>query len=75
MTIFDVHYSDYDGMTFYSTSYGLNAMGIPFSGSGLGIVLLSPLLDIDFGQRGTDLCVFITDITTGRQLSWFKVKR
>lgn len=71
----DDDYSDYDGMTFNSTSQGLNAMGIPFSGSGLGIVLLSPMLDIDFRQCGTDLCVFITDNSTGRQLSWFKVKR
>ena len=71
----DYDYSDYDGMTFSSTSQGLNTMGIPFSGSGSSILLLSPMLDINFSQCGTDLCVFITDKSTGRQLSWFKVKR
>lgn len=71
----DDDYSDYDGMIFNNTSQGLNAMGIPFSGSGLEILLLTPMLDIDFSQCGTDLCVFITDKSTGRQLSWFKVKR
>ena len=49
-------------------------MGISYSGGGLGIVLLSPMLDIRFSQCGTDLCVFITN-SKGRQLSWFKVKQ
>lgn len=71
----DDDYSDYDGMTFKNTSQGLNAMGVPFSGSGLDIVLLSPMLDISFSQCGTDLCVFITYNSTGKQLSWFKVKQ
>ena len=71
----DEDYSDYDGLTFKSTAQGLNAMGIPFSGSGLGIVLLNPMFDIDFEQRGTDFCVFITDSSTGSQVSWFKVKK
>lgn len=67
-------YSDYDGKTFDNTSQGLDAMGISYSGGGLGIVLLSPMLDIRFSQCGTDLCVFITN-SKGRQLSWFKVKQ
>ncbi len=54
----DNDYIDYDGRTFNSTSQGLNEMGIPFSGSGLGIVLLSSMLDINFSQCGTDLCVY-----------------
>lgn len=70
----DDDYSEYDGMTFNSTAQGLNTMGIPFSGSGLGIVLLSPMLDISFSQCGTDLCVFITDNSTNIQLTWFKVR-
>lgn len=71
----DDDYSDYDGKTFNNTSQGLNAMGVPFSGSGLDIVLLSPMLDISFSQCGTDLCVFITYNSTGRQSSRFKVKQ
>ncbi len=71
----DDDYSDYDGMIFKNTSQGLNAMGVPFSGSGLDIVLLSPMLDISFSQCGTDLCVFVTYNSTGKQLSWFIVKQ
>ena len=68
-------YSDYDGLTFYTTAYGLNRMGIPFSGSGLSITLANPQFDIDFQQRGTKFCVFIYDIVTKTQICWFKVRK
>ena len=68
-------YSDYDGLTFKNTNKGLDALGISYGGSGRGVRLLDPNLVIKFGQMGTDLCVFISEKTTGEQLSWFKVKQ
>ena len=66
---------DYDGWKFSTTAYGLNRMGIPFSGSGLDITLSNPQLKISFHQCGADLCVFIDNIVTDTLMYWFKVKK
>lgn len=64
------------GAEFNNTAAGLKYIGVPFSGSGLGILLISPLFDLSQEQRGTDLCVFLKSKSNSDNIvSWYKVKK
>lgn len=71
----ETDYSYIDGMTFGNTAAGLNYTGIPFSGSGLEIILISPIFKLKQEQHRTDLCAFVWYKNKDKMAFWFKVNR
>ena len=69
----DYDYNEYYGTYFINTVEGLNAIGVPFSGSGNQVISLNPAIEIRCEQRGTELHVFVDNIIRDKLISWFKV--